>query len=173
MVISAVTKIYFSISLAPVQTTTTKTTTKKTGTTKTATANTYCYVEDTDYEGMDITNIGDNPVRNIANAHDCQEKCHFTQECTHWSYMPMTEDHEDKGNCWLKTGTGTIKSFPGLFSGPKSCHADGSASVGIFECTEAEGICTCKPNIVGEKCDKAAPGYYNFPEVIRKYICLK
>ena len=50
------------------------------------------------------------------------------------------------------------------------CHAEGSAS---NECTEAEGICTCKPNIVGEKCDKAAPGYYNFPEVIRKYICLK
>ena len=127
-----------------------------------------CYVKDTDYFGDDITKIS-----NIASAHDCQEKCHLNQECTHWSYMPMTEDHEYKGNCWLKHGTGTIKSFPGLFSGPKSCHADGSASVGIFECTEAEGICTCKPNIVGEKCDKAAPGYYNFPEVIRKYICLK
>ena len=48
------------------------------------------------------------------------------------------------------------------------CHADGAVDI---DCTEDAGICTCKPNIVGEKCDKAAPGYYNFPEVIRKYIC--
>ena len=48
------------------------------------------------------------------------------------------------------------------------CHAEGSVDI---DCTEDTGRCTCKPNIVGEKCDKAAPGYYNFPEVICKYIC--
>ena len=57
MVISAISKIYFSIILAPVSTTTIKPTTTKTGTTKTATANTYCYDKDTDYYGHDITNI--------------------------------------------------------------------------------------------------------------------
>ena len=167
MVISAISKIYFSIILAPVSTT--KTTTKTTTTTTTATANNYCYAKDTDYFGDDI--IGFNPITNIANAHDCQEKCHFTKECTHWSYMPMTEDHEYKGNCWLKYGTGTIKSFPGLFSGPKSCHEDGSASVGIFECTEADGKCTCKENVTGDKCDRAADGFYGFPEAIGKHFC--
>ena len=124
-----VTKIYFSIILAPVSTTTTKTTTIKPqakSTAKIAEANTYCYDEDTDYEGNDLTNIGDNPIKNIANAHDCQEKCHFTQDCTHWTYMPTTYMHEKmaeyKGSCWLKYGTGKINSFLGIFSGPKYCR---------------------------------------------------
>ena len=119
-----------------------------------------CYVKDTDYFGDDI--IGFNPIKNIANAHACQEKCQNMQECTHWSYMPMTEDHEDHepGSCWLKHGTGTIKSFPGLFSGPKDCHADGSV---IIECAEADGKCTCKENVTGHKCTECKAGYWNFP----------
>ena len=83
-----------------------------------------CYDKDTDYFGDDI--IGFNPISNIASAHDCQEKCHFTEGCLYWTYMPTTYTHEYmaeyKGSCWLKYGTGTINAFPGIFSGPKYCR---------------------------------------------------
>ena len=125
MVISVETKTYFSIIIAPAPATTKAATTKAATIAPATVASSYCYHEDTDYQGADITNIV-NPVKKIATAHDCQEKCHFTQGCSHWTYMPTTYMHEYmadyKGSCWLKYGTGTISSFPGIFSGPKYCR---------------------------------------------------
>ena len=129
MVISVETKIYFSIIIAPAPATT-KAATTQAATTEDATAEIaeiveYCYHENTDFLGADIPNIV-NPVKDIATAHDCQEKCHFTEGCLYWTYMPTTYTHEYmaeyKGSCWLKHGTGTINEFQGIFSGPKYCR---------------------------------------------------
>ena len=78
----------------------------------------YCYEEDTDYEGDDI---GGNIYTNIANAHDCQAKCHLNKDCLYWSFMDPSMNHKWAGNCWLKDGKGTVKSFSGVTSGPKYC----------------------------------------------------
>ena len=39
------------------------------------------------------------------------------------------------------------------------CNADGSDGM---DCNH-NGICTCKPNVAGDKCDQCAVGYTNFP----------
>ncbi|VDM61018.1 unnamed protein product [Angiostrongylus costaricensis] len=44
------------------------------------------------------------------------------------------------------------------------CNARGSES---FSCDEYGGQCKCKPNIIGRRCDRCAPGYYNYPECIK------
>uniref|UniRef100_A0A0K0F7N6 Laminin subunit alpha-5 (inferred by orthology to a human protein) n=1 Tax=Strongyloides venezuelensis TaxID=75913 RepID=A0A0K0F7N6_STRVS len=47
---------------------------------------------------------------------------------------------------------------------PCSCSASGSLS---FNCQEYGGQCSCKPNVIGRKCDRCAPGYYSFPSCIK------
>ncbi|KAH9510041.1 Laminin subunit beta-1 [Bulinus truncatus] len=42
---------------------------------------------------------------------------------------------------------------------PCECHGTGSTSV---ECNPSGGQCSCKPNVVGRKCDECAPGTYGF-----------
>ncbi|VDM65097.1 unnamed protein product [Strongylus vulgaris] len=44
------------------------------------------------------------------------------------------------------------------------CIARGSES---FCCDEYGGQCKCKPNIIGRRCERCAPGYYNYPECIK------
>ena len=44
------------------------------------------------------------------------------------------------------------------------CCEDGSVDLNC----DAEGKCTCKEHIVGDKCDEAEPGYYDFPDPKRK-----
>ncbi|CAI5448656.1 unnamed protein product [Caenorhabditis angaria] len=44
------------------------------------------------------------------------------------------------------------------------CVAQGSES---FQCEEYGGQCQCKANIIGRRCERCAPGYYNFPECIK------
>ena len=93
-----------------------------TSTTSTTTSSTvYCYVANTDYEGDDLAN---QPIKDIANAHDCQVKCVNTQECKYFTYMDASMDDERAGSCWLKDGQGEIKSYTGLTSGPKYCKGE-------------------------------------------------
>ena len=42
------------------------------------------------------------------------------------------------------------------------CNADGR--VGEDICNAETGVCDCKDNVVGDKCDECAEGYFNFPE---------
>ena len=44
------------------------------------------------------------------------------------------------------------------------CNAEGSVDLNC----DAEGKCTCKENITGDKCDEVVPGYYDFPDPKRK-----
>lgn len=45
------------------------------------------------------------------------------------------------------------------------CVAQGSES---FQCEQYGGQCKCKPGVIGRRCERCAPGYYNFPECISK-----
>ena len=40
------------------------------------------------------------------------------------------------------------------------CNAEGSESI---QCSEL-GVCTCKPNITGDKCDQTVPGWYDIED---------
>ena len=42
------------------------------------------------------------------------------------------------------------------------CNADGR--VGEDICNAETGVCDCKDNVVGDKCEECAEGYFNFPE---------
>lgn len=42
-----------------------------------------------------------------------------------------------------------------------ACECDPTGSLNS-ECEPAGGQCLCKPNVVGRKCDRCAPGTYNF-----------
>ncbi|PIO66984.1 laminin EGF-like protein [Teladorsagia circumcincta] len=44
------------------------------------------------------------------------------------------------------------------------CNPKGSES---FCCDEYGGQCKCKANIIGRRCDRCAPGYYNYPDCIK------
>ncbi|XGW07796.1 hypothetical protein V3C99_010722 [Haemonchus contortus] len=44
------------------------------------------------------------------------------------------------------------------------CNPRGSES---FCCDEYGGQCKCKPNIIGRRCERCAPGHYNYPECIK------
>ncbi|VDK75274.1 unnamed protein product [Litomosoides sigmodontis] len=47
---------------------------------------------------------------------------------------------------------------------PCECSSQGSIS---FTCEEYGGKCSCRPNIIGRRCDRCAPGYYSFPDCIK------
>ena len=40
-----------------------------------------------------------------------------------------------------------------------NCNAEGSNGI---TCDD-NGVCTCKANIINDKCDACAPGFFNFP----------
>ena len=101
---------------------TTSTTTTTTSTTTTPSSAAYCYIGDTDYFGDDLTNDG--LIKNIANAHSCQERCVQNKECKYWTFMDPSIDHEYAGWCWLKYGQGTIKADTLYTSGPKYCSGE-------------------------------------------------
>ena len=46
------------------------------------------------------------------------------------------------------------------------CCEDGS----VDDTCDADGKCTCKEHIAGDKCDEAEPGYYEFPDPKRKIL---
>ena len=46
------------------------------------------------------------------------------------------------------------------------CSEEGSESCA---CTEEEGICHCKENIEGDKCDQCKPGYWSYPSCDGKH----
>uniref|UniRef100_A0A1I8EZU5 Uncharacterized protein n=3 Tax=Wuchereria bancrofti TaxID=6293 RepID=A0A1I8EZU5_WUCBA len=47
---------------------------------------------------------------------------------------------------------------------PCECNSQGSIS---FACEEYGGECSCRPNIIGRRCDRCASGYYSFPDCIK------
>ena len=40
------------------------------------------------------------------------------------------------------------------------CNEDGSNGL---SCDDGTGLCTCKDNVIGDKCTQCAAGYWNFP----------
>ena len=48
------------------------------------------------------------------------------------------------------------------------CNAEGSESI---ECSEL-GVCTCKPNVTGDKCDETIVGWYDIEDPKGMYIFL-
>ena len=42
-----------------------------------------------------------------------------------------------------------------------ACNCNGDGSNGIT-CDDS-GVCSCKANIINDKCDECAPGYSSFP----------
>ena len=44
-----------------------------------------------------------------------------------------------------------------------ACKCNENGSVGD-ECDETSGQCTCKNNVIGEKCTQCANGYWGFSE---------
>ncbi|XP_033744359.1 laminin subunit beta-2-like [Pecten maximus] len=48
-----------------------------------------------------------------------------------------------------------------LHNGALECNCDSTGSEDL-ECNPAGGQCRCKPNVVGRRCDRCAPGTYNF-----------
>lgn len=52
-----------------------------------------------------------------------------------------------------------------------ACQCDATGSVSKL-CDPNGGYCTCKPNVVGRRCDRCAPGTYDFgPEGCRSCDC--
>lgn len=49
---------------------------------------------------------------------------------------------------------------PGSGCVPCHCNSFGSKS---FDCSES-GQCRCQPGVTGQKCDRCAPGHFNFQE---------
>ncbi|TMS36985.1 hypothetical protein L596_004022 [Steinernema carpocapsae] len=47
---------------------------------------------------------------------------------------------------------------------PCDCNPQGAKK---FCCEEYGGQCQCKENVIGRKCDRCAPGYYNFPNCLK------
>ena len=53
---------------------------------------------------------------------------------------------------------------------PPLCSCDITGSVSTI-CQQLGGKCQCKPNVVGRRCDRCAPGFYGFgPQVGGWYI---
>lgn len=48
-----------------------------------------------------------------------------------------------------------------IFNGAFNCQCDPEGSESKF-CKKSGGFCTCKPNVVGRRCDRCAPGTYGF-----------
>lgn len=48
-----------------------------------------------------------------------------------------------------------------MHDGAFQCECDPTGSRS-YECDPLGGQCDCKPNVVGRRCDKCAPGTYGF-----------
>lgn len=46
------------------------------------------------------------------------------------------------------------------------CFVNGSTSTTC----DSTGKCSCLNNFVGKRCDKCSPGYYKYPECLRKLL---
>ncbi|CAG0878724.1 unnamed protein product [Darwinula stevensoni] len=47
-------------------------------------------------------------------------------------------------------------------NGAQSCNCDFQGSLS-FECEEMGGQCSCRPNVIGRKCNRCRTGFYGFP----------
>ncbi|EYC06964.1 hypothetical protein Y032_0073g800 [Ancylostoma ceylanicum] len=84
----------------------------------------------------------------------------FIQQCSADFYQNDPENVTDF--CREKIFSLTTDFNAAAFS--CDCNARGSES---FCCDEYGGQCKCKPNIIGRRCERCAPGYYNYPECIK------
>ena len=50
------------------------------------------------------------------------------------------------------------------------CNCDSGTADGI--CDKKNGTCICAKNFQGERCNECAPGFYNFPNCLCKYLYL-
>ena len=58
-----------------------------------------------------------------------------------------------------------------IYDGAYACQCDPTGSVSKF-CSEFGGVCVCKTNVIGRKCNQCAPGTYDFsPEGCRSCDC--
>ena len=48
-----------------------------------------------------------------------------------------------------------------MISQISACNCNGDGSNGIA-CND-NGVCSCKANVINDKCDACAAGYFNFP----------
>ena len=62
--------------------------------------------------------------------------------------------------CSIKQYTGTLQLIHNSNATPKACdcHPDG-----VESCNKENGLCTCKPNVIGYTCDTCEDGYYGTP----------
>lgn len=51
---------------------------------------------------------------------------------------------------------------------PCNCDPTGSTSTSC----SADGKCNCLSNFGGKQCDQCSPGYYKYPECLRKFVLL-
>jgi laminin alpha 3/5 len=49
------------------------------------------------------------------------------------------------------------------------CNCDVTGTTDEICLKDQGGICICKPNFAGEKCNQCAPGFFNFPTCEGKY----
>ncbi|XP_060740347.1 laminin subunit alpha-2 isoform X3 [Tachysurus vachellii] len=78
--------------------------------------------------------------------------------------IPLNQNWENRRGCPrgaypAPTGPGTHMQ-PGSGCVPCHCNSFGSKS---FDCSES-GQCRCQPGVTGQKCDRCAPGHFNFQE---------
>ena len=76
-----------------------------------------------------------------------------------------------KFNCTAQTSQLT-KCF--IFHSACACETQGT--VGNVDSCNDNGVCTCKPNVEGAKCDTCSAGFYNFPDCTGrcyKSICIE
>ncbi|GLH10959.1 Netrin-A [Gryllus bimaculatus] len=60
-----------------------------------------------------------------------------------------------------------------VYGGAFSCECDPTGSLSSL-CAPLGGLCQCKPNVVGRKCDRCAPGTYGFgPEGCKGKLCIE
>ncbi|KAK6016816.1 laminin EGF-like protein, partial [Ostertagia ostertagi] len=83
----------------------------------------------------------------------------FIQQCSADFYQNEPENVTDF--CRDKIFSLTTEFNAAAFS--CDCNPKGSES---FCCDEYGGQCKCKANIIGRRCERCAPGYYNYPDCI-------
>uniref|UniRef100_A0AC35TUM0 Laminin subunit alpha n=1 Tax=Rhabditophanes sp. KR3021 TaxID=114890 RepID=A0AC35TUM0_9BILA len=80
----------------------------------------------------------------------------FASECSKMNFKNDPNDVTD----FCRDKIFSLTTDFNRFTLPCECNPSGSSS---FSCAEYGGQCGCKENIMGRKCDKCKPGYFNFP----------